>query len=408
MIQIIVVEDNQHKQDNIREIVLNSGNIKSDDLKIVGSIKEAKKLLYENYYDLLILDLVLPIEEGMDASARNGIEFLNDIHTSPMIKPPIHIVGLSGFSDMVQEYHEQFSKKLWNLINYEADSTAWHDQLKTIIFHLVKTRERFLQTSVKKHLYDVAIITALPSPEFEAILKLNDKKWEEVEVEDDFIKYYKSTFIKEGKCMTIIAATADQMGMTASSHLATKLILYFKPKYLIMSGICAGLKDRGLGFGDILVAEQSWDSGSGKMIEKKKELDSEIADIVFEPDTRDIQLSADLKAKISNFKLTKPNILDDIQNNWSGDTPSTKLRLHLGQIASGSYVISSDSTLNEMKEHKKWLRSAEVRAILNISPGTLQNLRINGTLAFTKVGSIFYYAFSDIQSLLHNGGKGGK
>lgn len=62
----------------------------------------------------------------------------------------------------------------------------------------------------------------------------------------------------------------------------------------------------------------------------------------------------------------------------------------------------------ELKAHKKWLRSAEVRKILNISPGTLQNLRINGTLAFTKVGSIFYYAYDDIQGLLHKGDKGGK
>src|SRR5689334_12879117 len=32
---------------------------------------------------------------------------------------------------------------------------------------------------------------------------------------------------------------------------------------------------------------------------------------------------------------------------------------------------------------KKWLKSPEVRKLLNISPGTLQNLRINGTLAFS-------------------------
>jgi hypothetical protein len=40
---------------------------------------------------------------------------------------------------------------------------------------------------------------------------------------------------------------------------------------------------------------------------------------------------------------------------------------------------------------KKWLRSVEVRKILSISPGTLQNLRINGSLKYSKVGSIFYY-----------------
>jgi hypothetical protein len=36
-------------------------------------------------------------------------------------------------------------------------------------------------------------------------------------------------------------------------------------------------------------------------------------------------------------------------------------------------------------EGKKWLKSAEVRKLLKISPGTLQNLRINGTLAYTRL-----------------------
>lgn len=360
MIQILVVEDNEHKQSNIKQIILDNSNIKDNDLQIVSCIKDAKKLLYKNYYDLLILDLVLPIETGLEANAKNGVQFLEDIHSSPMIKPPIHIVGLSGFSDMVEEYHEQFSKKLWNLIDYRADSTAWHDQLKTIIFHLVKTRQRFIQSSVKKHSYDVAIITALPHPEFEAILRLNNCKWEPLEVENDFITYYKSTFIEGSITKTIIAATADQMGMTAASHLSTKMILYFKPQYLIMSGIAAGIKDRGLGYGDILVAEQSWDYGSGKIVELDKTTESELADIKFLPDTRDIQLSADLKAKISNFKLAKGAILDNIQNQWQGDTPNTKLQIHLGPIGSGSYVISSDSTLKDIKEHQRKLLGVEM------------------------------------------------
>jgi Nucleoside phosphorylase len=360
MIQVLLVEDNPHKQENIIKIILDNINIKESDLQIASNVKEAKRMLYDNYIDLMILDLVLPIEAGLDADAKNGAQFLEDIHSNPMIKPPIHIVGLSGFSDKVTEYHEQFSKKLWNLIDYQADSTVWQDQLKSIIFHLVKTRQRFIQATVKKHSFDVAIITALPSPEFEAILRLNKGKWEDVIVEDDFIKYHKTTFSEGDKVRTIIAATTDQMGMTASSHLATKMILYFKPQYLIMGGIAAGIKDRGLGFGDILVAEQSWDYGSGKIIEKNKKSESEIGDIFFQPDTRDIQLSADLKAKVSNFKLLKTSILDKIQNDWPGDTPTTKLQLHLGPIGSGSYVISSESTLASIKDHQRKLLGVEM------------------------------------------------
>ena len=52
------------------------------------------------------------------------------------------------------------------------------------------------------------------------------------------------------------------------------------------------------------------------------------------------------------------------------------------------------------QEQKEWLKSFEVRKLLKISPGTLQNLRINGTLSYTKIGSIMYYSYEDIEKLL--------
>ena len=54
-------------------------------------------------------------------------------------------------------------------------------------------------------------------------------------------------------------------------------------------------------------------------------------------------------------------------------------------------------------EVKKWLKSVEVRKLLNISPGTLQNLRINGTLRYTKIGGIMYYKLEDINKILEGG-----
>ncbi|MEJ7694097.1 helix-turn-helix domain-containing protein [Daejeonella sp.] len=64
--------------------------------------------------------------------------------------------------------------------------------------------------------------------------------------------------------------------------------------------------------------------------------------------------------------------------------------------------------LNEIKQivkspqgqSKQWLKSSEVRKLLNISPGTLQNLRINGTLRYTKIGGMMYYKLEDIHKLL--------
>jgi hypothetical protein len=61
-------------------------------------------------------------------------------------------------------------------------------------------------------------------------------------------------------------------------------------------------------------------------------------------------------------------------------------------------IIQSQTTT----QTKKWLKSTEVRKLLNISPGTLQNLRVNRTLAYTKIGGTIYYANQDIDKLLEN------
>ena len=52
------------------------------------------------------------------------------------------------------------------------------------------------------------------------------------------------------------------------------------------------------------------------------------------------------------------------------------------------------------QQQKQWLKSPEVRELLDISPGTLQNLRINGTLSYTKIGGTIYYDNHDINKLL--------
>ena len=49
---------------------------------------------------------------------------------------------------------------------------------------------------------------------------------------------------------------------------------------------------------------------------------------------------------------------------------------------------------------KKYLKSPEVMDLLKVSPGTLQNLRVNGTLPYSKVGGIIYYDSEDIQKVM--------
>lgn len=51
---------------------------------------------------------------------------------------------------------------------------------------------------------------------------------------------------------------------------------------------------------------------------------------------------------------------------------------------------------------KAWIKSHQVQRLLGISPGTLQTLRINGTIPYSKVGGVLFYNKEDLTKLLEN------
>ena len=53
-------------------------------------------------------------------------------------------------------------------------------------------------------------------------------------------------------------------------------------------------------------------------------------------------------------------------------------------------------------DQPQWIKSPQVRKLLHISPGTLQSLRINGTLPYTKIGGVMYYSVADIEKVMQS------
>ena len=92
--------------------------------------------------------------------------------------------------------------------------------------------------------------------------------------------------------------------------------------------------------------------------------------------------------------------------------PEHKSRVYRDQLITiGDLEVFKNSLIQEIKvllkgsasgQAKKWLKSAEVKKMLGISTGTLQTLRINGSLPFSKVGGIIFYDFNAIEKLLED------
>jgi hypothetical protein len=58
--------------------------------------------------------------------------------------------------------------------------------------------------------------------------------------------------------------------------------------------------------------------------------------------------------------------------------------------------------ITPVSEERQWLKSHQVQRMLGISPGTLQTLRINGTIPYTKVGGIIFYDKKDIHKIMED------
>ena len=61
-----------------------------------------------------------------------------------------------------------------------------------------------------------------------------------------------------------------------------------------------------------------------------------------------------------------------------------------------------EATQTNSTSVKKWLRSKEVKELLNISSSTLQSMRIKGEIPYTKISGIIYYPADEIEALLNN------
>lgn len=351
MLNIIVVEDNDVKRDKILALITSSIDIPESNIVSACDIKSAKRLIYKKSYDFMILDLVLPVDEDDEPNPKNGINFLNDIHSNPQVKPITHIVGLTGFSEYFETYRKDFENRLWQLIDYKAEEVDWQEKLKNLLFHLIKVRTEFLQRENLDYDYDIAILTALQDPELKQVLAL-DGNWEEFKYGNDATLYYRGVFKNETKSFKVIATSSPQMGMVASSTLCMKIIHNFRPRYLFMPGIAAGVKGE-VNYGDILVADQTYDGTTGKITT------TESGDKGFSPNPTPLSLDSDLKEKVRTYE-SKSRYFFELKEKWQGNKPSTDLKIKIGPVVSVPYVIQNEDELINLKDHQRKLIGLEM------------------------------------------------
>jgi len=342
MINILIVDDNAEKIRCISEAILGIPLMLRSNVEVATDRINAKRLLLEKQFDLMILDLSLPERFGEDPEQNGGAQFLHEINISPDFNVPFHIIGLTAYSDLKDKYSESFTDYLWHLIIYELQYNNWKTQLVNHINYLIKSKAELKNPSNVKYEYDIAIITILTASELKYIRELPGN-WKEEKFPNDDTYYYTGYFSKaEKKIRVVVASTNNNMGMSAAATLSMKLIGKYRPKYLAMIGICAGIDGKG-SIGDPIIADKIWDYGSGKHVLEGLPTPKES----FKPYMHQIHLDTNLESSFNNA-ISENYFVQEIQKKWPIKYQNV-LSAKIGPFASGSAVIANENIVDSIK-----------------------------------------------------------
>jgi len=292
----------------------------------------------------------LPERFGEDPKENKGIDLIEEIRRTNRLKLPDHIIGLTEFEKLHDIYKPKFEEKVLSLIKYEASSLDWQEKLKEKVNQLVIGQIQ--KQSATDFNYDAGFITALRDPEFNELLRLN-YNWEKLNIPNDSSNYYQGKLqIENGQFINVVATHLPQMGMVATATSTMKLINAFHPKYIIMTGICAGIEGKSL-LGDVIASDLSFDLGSGKIILTAEGNEN------FEPDYKSIPLSGKIKEKLMELG-SKKDVLRAIKDKWQGNTLSNDLNFILGPMGSGAAVIANASVIDKTVQHQRKLTAIDM------------------------------------------------
>lgn len=346
--KILVVDDSNDKVEKVLSSIIGVGGLTRDDCDVAYTIFDARRLLAERNYDLLILDFVMPLRAGDRPQTESAVTLLTELRDREGLRKPRHIVGLTAFDEGVAALQPIFTQQTWTIVKYAAEETDWADQLQAAIRWIAESSDR---PGERVYGVDVCLLAALQTPEYEALLR-NGWDWQPAEPLDDTTFVRKGVFESAGRTYQAVSAHSPKMGMVPAGLLAAKLIHLLRPKLISMVGICAGIKGR-TNFGDPVVGDPCWDWQSGKHVVKDGAQNFEIR-----PDQ--VPLAQQLRVRWEQLRGDR-EFWSALRGEWPS-APDTELRLRMGPSVSGSAVLADASMVDQIKAQHGSLMALDMEA----------------------------------------------
>jgi nucleoside phosphorylase len=349
MLNILIVEDDTAKLGKIHLALIQYG-VDAEHIVHTLTLSEAAEQLRCRRFDLMLLDINIPRRLGEKAMRGGGLMLLAQLKRDNGMIPPGQVVGITAYDDVIEEFGEEFANELWSLILFREDSDQWKHQIEAKLAYLNAFKSSLSFSDGVTYGTDLAIVCALADPELKAVQCL-PCDWQPLRMRHDETRYITGTIQAEERVFSIVAAAAPRMGMPASAVLASKMIAQFRPRFVAMVGICAGRSGK-VNLGDVIVADPSWDWGSGKILSVDRTPH-------FQPSPHQLELDVDVTEKLKET-LEDVQLLARIKAAARGNKPNSELRVHFKPMASGAAVVANRETFAKLIEQHRELSAIEM------------------------------------------------
>lgn len=338
MINILLVDDKPERYAALIDRLCGSGVIKKEGFHSVTNVHDALDRLRQRRFDVLVVDMLLPETAWGDKVEDGGAILLEYIQEDEDLNLPTYIVGITAAKTVPTRVEKVFSAHPWQLLRTATGGSPWEEQLERLISHAIQHEGAIHQ---REYATDVCIITALRAPEFEALSNTGLVLGENIPI-DPTSYATAGTLQAGGGALSVVAACCLRMGSTESALLSYKLISRFRPKLLVMVGICAGFENN-VNYGDPIVANPTWDYTSAKISDDgngKRE-------VTYSPDY--IGVDREIVAKFEQLKLDEV-YFQKLHKDWNGEKPvGTFPILHIAPSACGPAVVADASVFPEIR-----------------------------------------------------------
>ena len=376
-LSVLIVEDNKDKleiiEDKLKGVNLLNG-LGGVDVSSVVSYDDFKDEFKDQHFDLIILDLSIPVNEYSDPSFDNAKALLSLVEHEKE-RSPFLIVGLTSYKSA--DYQEKIvESNVFKIFHYIEDDWVSYIKDNVQFIHCAKASlKRYFDNSYS---LDVMVLVARKENEFDPIVSCVPWGGGVCEPKDSLteLNYFNRFGVIENNDGTILSlgvVCLGEMGLSSSAATTARLICDFRPRTLVMLGMCCGIRNSKMpyqpAYGDVIIAKESacWDEG--------KYFNDESLDdpFYFSPKIRLIEADplkrienilegsyTDLRESLQKLYCNHSDL--NVARDKFGNDFNMSTDVHLGMLLSGSSVIDSPSKLSDIKGRYPYATGLEMEA----------------------------------------------